>query len=75
MRSLLCGARAEDARAVGFDEGEKPADWPAALERRGISVGRDVLREEAAAVLRRYAEGGGEIYNAREGDRRGGGTR
>jgi hypothetical protein len=37
------------------------------LERRGITVQRDVLREEAASVLREYAESGGEIYNARQG--------
>ena len=68
VRSLLCGARDEDARAVGFDEGAKLPDWAAALEERGISVKRDVLREEAAAVLRQYAESGGTIYNARQGD-------
>ena len=68
VRSLVCGARDEDARAVGFDEGAKLPDWPAALEERGISVKRDVLREEAAAVLRHYSESGGDIYNARQGD-------
>jgi hypothetical protein len=53
--------------ALGFDEGEKPLQWVPALERRGIAVVRDVLREEAASVLREYAESGGEIYNARRG--------
>jgi len=61
---LVCGARSSDARAVGFDEGEKPSDWTGALERRGITVERDVRREEAASVLRAYAEGGGPIYNS-----------
>ncbi len=55
VRRLVCGARDEDARAIGFDEGPKMDDWVGALERRGISVSRDVLREEAAEVLRRYA--------------------
>ena len=68
VRRLVCGARDEDARAVGFDEGAKLPDWPAALEERGIAVVRDVCREEAAAVLRDYAESGGQIYNARQGD-------
>ena len=68
VRSLLCGARDEDARSVGFDEGAKLPDWVVALEERGISVKRDVLREEAASVLRHYANMGGEIYNARRGD-------
>ena len=37
------------------------------LEERGITVERDVLRDEAASVLREYAERSGEIYNARQG--------
>jgi tRNA(Arg) A34 adenosine deaminase TadA len=68
VRGLLCGARDEDARAVGFDEGVKLPDWITALEERGISVKRDVLREDAARVLRDYANSGGEIYNSRQGD-------
>ena len=60
---LVCGARDEDARAVGFDEGDKHPDWPDRLQARGIEVVRDVGREEAAEILRRYAEGGGVIYN------------
>ncbi len=63
VRRLVCGARDEDASAIGFDEGEKPIQWVPALERRGIAVVRDVLREEAASVLREYAVSGGEIYN------------
>ena len=65
VRRLVCGAREEDARAVGFDEGSKPDDWPAALEARRIEVVRDVLREEAAAVLEDYRAAGGPIYNPR----------
>ncbi len=68
VRRLACGARDEDAREIGFDEGPKMEDWVSALERRDISVVRDVCREEAAAVLKEYAVGGGEIYNARQGD-------
>ena len=62
---VVCAARDEDARHIGFDEGPKPADWVAALEARGITVVRDVLRAEAVAVLDGYASGGGPIYNAR----------
>ena len=68
VRRLVCGARDEDARAIGFDEGPKLPDWAEALEERGISVVTDACRDEAAAVLRHYAESGGAIYNAREGD-------
>ncbi|MGH3088475.1 MAG: nucleoside deaminase [Rubrobacteraceae bacterium] len=67
VRKLVCGARDEDARSIGFDEGPKLPDWKAALEERGIEVSRDVLREDAASVLRHYAESGGEIYNSRQG--------
>ncbi|MDQ4106714.1 MAG: nucleoside deaminase [Actinomycetota bacterium] len=67
VRHLLCGARGEDAEAIGFDEGTKPTDWVRSLEERGISVTRDVLRDEASAVLRDYAASGGEIYNSRRG--------
>lgn len=67
VRSLVCGARDEDARGIGFDEGPKAPRWERDFEERGIVVTRDVLGEEAAAVLRRYAETGGEIYNARRG--------
>ena len=64
VQHLVCGARDEDARAIGFDEGPKLPDWVSALNSRGITVQRDVLREEAAAVLREYVAAGGVIYNA-----------
>ena len=67
VRRLVCGARDEDARAIGFDEGPKLSNWKAALEERGIEVVQDVLREEAAAVLRAYQSRGGLIYNGRLG--------
>jgi tRNA(Arg) A34 adenosine deaminase TadA len=60
---LVCGARDEDARRIGFDEGPKLSDWLKALKKRGIRVTRDVLREEAVAVLDLYAGLGGPIYN------------
>jgi tRNA(Arg) A34 adenosine deaminase TadA len=63
VRRVLCGARGEDACEIGFDEGAKPVDWAGELRKRGIEVARDILREEARAVLRRYAEMGGTIYN------------
>jgi tRNA(Arg) A34 adenosine deaminase TadA len=62
VRRLVCGAREEDARAVGFDEGDKPERWPEALAARGIEVLRDVSREAAREVLRRYHAAGGRRY-------------
>jgi tRNA(Arg) A34 adenosine deaminase TadA len=67
VRRVLCGARGEDACEIGFDEGAKPLDWAGELNRRGIEVARDILRDEARAVLRRYAQTGGTIYNAGAG--------
>ncbi|PLX84943.1 MAG: tRNA-specific adenosine deaminase [Desulfuromonas sp.] len=67
VRRLVCGARREDAEALGFDEGPRPQDWVEELARRGIAVRREVLREEAAEVLREYARAGGTIYGPRDG--------
>ena len=56
---LLIGARAEDVEALtNFDEGPLPADWIGELERRGIAVRRDILREDARAVLADYGSRG-----------------
>ena len=66
VRRLVCGARGEDAQAIGFDEGPKLKDWTAALSDRGIDVIRDVCREKATAVLNDYVKYGGQIYNPGE---------
>ena len=66
VRSLVCGARGEDASAIGFDEGPKREDWVTQLQSRGITVTQDVCRSEAAAVLRHYRDTGGFVYNGRE---------
>lgn len=60
---LLIGARAEDVEALtDFDEGPLPADWIGELERRGIQVVRDIGRDAACAVLRRYGQSEGGRY-------------
>ncbi|NTW66213.1 MAG: nucleoside deaminase [Nitrospirae bacterium] len=69
VRRLVCGATGEDVAGIGFDEGAKPPGWQRELEERGIAVVQNVCRAEAAAVLRRYADQGGIIYNARQGER------
>lgn len=56
---LLIAARSEDVQALaGFDEGPLPADWTGELEKRGIRVLRDLMREHARDVLRGYGESG-----------------
>lgn len=63
VKRLVCGARDEDARAVGFDEGHKPSAWVQNLESAGIEVVQDVERVAAAKVMSDYATRGGDIYN------------
>lgn len=61
--ALEIGARSQDVMELSeFDEGPLPADWIGELERRGIAVRRDVLREQAREVFHRYAELGGARY-------------
>ena len=56
---LLIGARAEDVEELTeFDEGPLPADWTGELERRGIAVRRDILRQQARGVLATYGQSG-----------------
>lgn len=66
VRRVVCAARGDDACAIGFDEGAKPANWAAALQERHIEVVRDVLRPQARAVLQHYRDSGGAIYNGRQ---------
>jgi tRNA(Arg) A34 adenosine deaminase TadA len=60
---LLIGARSQDVEELTeFDEGPLPADWIGELERRGIAVRRDILRDAARGVFLRYREAGGAAY-------------
>ena len=63
VRRLVSAANGEDARALGFDEGPVFEESYAYLRARGIRVDREVMRGEAQAVLTRYRDLGGLIYN------------
>lgn len=63
VRRLVWGAGREDALRIHFDEGPVFPESIRYLERRGIEMMPNVLREEAGAVLDLYAERGGLIYN------------
>jgi tRNA(Arg) A34 adenosine deaminase TadA len=63
VSSMIWGAGKEDAESAGFDEGDKPRDWVESLERRGIRTQGGILREQASAVLARYARRDGAIYH------------
>ena len=63
VKEVITGAQDCDARAVGFDEGQKVADWQDGLRSRGIDVLTNVQRESARLVLEAYRDHGGSIYN------------
>ncbi len=65
--SVVSGATAEDAEAIGFDEGAKPQPWAEVLRQRGIEVYTEVDRAAGVRALQAYATGGGEIYNGDQG--------
>ena len=64
IRSVVAAARDADVRAIGFDEGPKPGDWSATLQAAGIDSAAGIRRAEAVAVLERYRDRSGQIYNA-----------
>jgi len=60
---VLIGARTEDTEELTeFNEGPLPADWIGELNKLGIAVKRDILRDRARAVFKLYAQYGGERY-------------
>lgn len=63
ITSVVCGASAEDAERIGFDEGPRHPQWVAELEKRGIRVQIGVCRADATQVLAAYQATGGLIYN------------
>ena len=68
-RLVVAGSGPELEELTGFDEGPVREDWAEQLQRRGIEVVSDVLREEALDVYRGYGEfvagSGATVYNAR----------
>lgn len=70
LRALATSVEGHEIEEItGFDEGPVTPDWQAELERRGISVTRDVQREESLELYRWYRDradaGGSLVYNAR----------
>lgn len=63
VRRIVCAAGREDAMALGFDEGPVfPESWRY-LQAQGIALEHGLLAVEAGAVMRRYREGNGLVYN------------
>lgn len=66
VRRVVCGARSEEAERIGFDEGPKSRSWESDLQKRGITVMRNVGHDQAVEVFSEYVRRGGQIYNSRE---------
>ena len=63
VKRVVYGAGREDASRLNFEEGPVfPASYKY-LEDRGIEIVRDLLRDEARAVLELYRATNGTIYN------------
>lgn len=60
---VLVGATRDDAMAIGFDEGPVFPESVRYLEARGVTFRTGVARDEARAVLQRYRDLGGPVYN------------
>ena len=68
VRSLMIAGEGPELEEItGFDEGPVHPDWRAELARRGIEVVDDVLRTEALAAYREFADSQAFVYNARLG--------
>jgi tRNA(Arg) A34 adenosine deaminase TadA len=63
VRRVVYGAAREDASRLNFEEGPVFPESYRYLEVRGIEIVRNVLRDEARAVLDAYRAKSGKIYN------------
>ena len=63
VKRVVYGAGREDASRLNFEEGPVFPESYQYLEDRGITIERNVLRDEARAVLELYRTKSGRIYN------------
>lgn len=63
VRRVVYGAGREDASRLNFEEGPVFPESYRYLEDRGITIERNLLRDEARAVLELYRTKSGKIYN------------
>jgi tRNA(Arg) A34 adenosine deaminase TadA len=63
VQRVVYGATREDATILNFEEGPVFPESYKYLEDRGIQFVRNVLRDEARAVLELYRSKSGKIYN------------
>lgn len=69
IRSLvIAGSGSELEEITGFDEGPIHPEWKAELEKRGISVLENILKQDAIDVFEAFAASGALVYNGRGSD-------
>jgi tRNA(Arg) A34 adenosine deaminase TadA len=69
VRSLvLAGSGPELEDVTGFDEGPIHPEWDKELEKRGVELVNNLLRDETMKVFRDFAASGALVYNGRSGE-------
>jgi tRNA(Arg) A34 adenosine deaminase TadA len=63
VQGLVFSTTRVDVEGIGFDEGPPTPRWRHELSRRGIAVRGPLLQRAGRAVLARYRDLGGVIYN------------
>lgn len=63
VRRVVCAAARDDASRLNFEEGPVFPQSYTYLEERGITIVKNVLRDDARAVLELYRRTGGSVYN------------
>ena len=63
VQRVVYGAAREDASLLNFEEGPVFPESYKYLEDRGIEIVRNVMRDEARAILELYRKKSGKIYN------------
>ena len=64
---VIAGDGPELEEITGFDEGPVHPEWRSELEKRGIALVEDVLREEAIEAYKEFSASRDFVYNARLG--------
>lgn len=68
VRSLVLAGSGPELEAVtGFDEGPIHPEWDKELERRGVELVNNLLKDETMKVFHDFAASGALVYNGRSG--------
>lgn len=62
IRTLVYGEPAATARNIGFDEGDKPAEWDSLLRQRGLQVQGPFPSDAGKRPFSLYTASQGKIY-------------